>query len=148
MPKIDLIRRLYPRCLLWVVSTWTLLSVPAVSFAAKNTSEGFVLPSKNIYCLYLPDNPEMILRCDIMSGLVPPPNIVCKLDLTGVFLSKNGKAAPTCAGDTVAGNYPVLKYGKTWTHQGITCTAKTQGLACQNLQKHGFFLSKRKWVVY
>lgn len=139
------LHRTYP---IYTASLGILLMVPAVSLAREDTAIGFVTPSKNIYCLYLPDNPEMTLRCDIVSGLVPLPKTACELDRTGVFLGKSGAAAPTCAGDTVAGNYPVLNYGKTWTRQGITCTSKTDGLTCRNSRKHGFFLSKRKWVVY
>ncbi len=122
--------------------------LPAFSLKQSDMADGFILPSGNIYCLYLPDEHNVTLRCDIRSGLIPQPKGACDLDRTGIFLGKNGKAAPTCAGDTVAGNYPVLKYGRTWTRRGIKCVAKENGLSCQNTQRHGFFLSKQKWLVY
>jgi hypothetical protein len=149
MTTIDRRSFRFPRNLsICAASLGLLLTAPVASLAEENTATGFFTPSKNIYCLYLPDNPVMTLRCDIASGLIPQPP-ACGLDRTGVFLGKSGAAAPTCAGDTIYDrNYPILKYGRTWKRQGITCTSKIAGLTCQNSRKHGFFLSKRKWVVY
>ncbi len=138
-------------CAILSISFFTVCSIgcPAVSSLEQtNRSDGFTLPSRNIYCLYSPDETNMALRCDIASGLVPQPKAPCELDRTGIYLGKNTRAVPTCAGDTVAGNYPVLKYGRTWTQNGLKCTATTSGLTCKNSKNHGFFLSKQKWRVY
>jgi hypothetical protein len=133
---------------LGVISAIAIDCLPAMSIEQSGNIEGFILPSRNIYCLYFPDGNNTTLRCDLRSGLIPRPKAACDLDYTGISLGKKGRARPTCAGDTAFGNYPVLNYGRTWTRQGIKCTASTNGLTCRNSRNHGFFLSKQKWSAY
>ena len=111
----------------------------------------FQMPSRNIFCAYLPpDAPNpAALRCDILSGLRPEPKTRCELDWTGASLNATGKASASCAGDTVAmPNARVLAYGTTWRGGGFTCLSRTTGLRCTNRGGHGLFLSRERWRVW
>ena len=111
---------------------------PAASFDA------FVTPSQNIACAYSED--EAVLRCDILSGLSPPPEGACELDWTGVVIGQAGPADPQCAGDTVYSNeLPVLGYGEEWARSGIRCASDETGLECSNQEGHSLFLSRESW---
>jgi hypothetical protein len=111
---------------------------PAASFDA------FVTPSQNIACAYAEE--EAVLRCDILSGLQPPPTAECELDWTGVVIGQGGPADPQCAGDTVYSNeLPVLGYGEEWARSGIRCASDETGLECSNGEGHSLFLSRENW---
>lgn len=111
---------------------------PAASFDA------FVMPSENIACAYSEE--AGVLRCDILSGLKPPPTVSCELDWTGVVIGPGGPADPQCAGDTVYSNeVPVLGYGEDWARSGIECVSDEAGLECSNGEGHSFFLSRESW---
>ncbi len=99
------------------------------------------MPSRNIGCGFFE-----ALRCDILSGLNPPPTGACELDWTGLTLEPQGSAAPQCAGDTVFDPAaPVLEYGRTWSLAGITCESRETGLRCTNTVGHGFELARANW---
>ncbi len=111
----------------------------------------FQMPSRNIYCAYIPADAgdPAALRCDILSGLRPEPKTSCDLDWTGASLSVRGRASASCAGDTVATpNARVLAYGSTWRVGGFTCLSRTTGLRCTNRGGHGLFLSRERWRVW
>ena len=111
---------------------------PAASFDA------FVTPSQNIACAYSEEG--AVLRCDILSGLEPPPTAECELDWTGVVIGQGGPADPQCAGDTVYSNeLPVLGYGEEWERGGIRCASDETGLECSNGEGHSLFLSRESW---
>lgn len=111
---------------------------PAASFDA------FVTPSENIACAYSEE--AAVLRCDILSGLNPPPTAACELDWTGVVIGPGGPADPQCAGDTVYSNeLPVLGYGEEWARGGIRCVSDETGLECSNEDGHSLFLSRENW---
>jgi hypothetical protein len=111
---------------------------PAASFDA------FVTPSQNIACAYSEE--AAVLRCDILSGLNPPPTAACELDWTGVVIGLGGPVDPQCAGDTVYSNeLPVLGYGGAWARSGIRCVSDETGLECSNREGHSFFLSRESW---
>lgn len=113
---------------------------PAASFDA------FVTPSQNIACAYAEE--EAVLRCDILSGLNPPPTAECELDWTGVVIGQGGPADPQCAGDTVYSNeLPVLGYGEEWERSGIRCASDESGLECSNGEGHSLFLSRESWLA-
>ena len=115
----------------------------------------FVLPSRNIGCVYVsPDRytKGYSLRCDILSGLRPEPAraaAACELDLTGLGLSPTGRAGVTCAGDTAVDRRSrVLAYGSRWRGGPFTCTSRIAGLTCTSRTGHGFFLSRERWRVW
>lgn len=108
------------------------------------SSEGFVLPSDNIYCL----DEAQGLSCEIASELNPPPERECKLDWSGVYLGSDTKARPVCKGDTIRGRVeeaPVLGYGETWERDGIRCLSERTGLTCENDAGGELFLSRAEW---
>jgi Family of unknown function (DUF6636) len=102
-------------------------------------------PSHNIGCLY--STAPASLRCDIRSGLKPPPSKPkgCTVDWTGGYqVGPTGGAHKVCAGDTVLSpGARVVRYGATWREGAFTCKSSTSGLRCHNRSGHGFFLSKQ-----
>lgn len=133
-----------------LASALVALAAAPAGFTAQTTVAGFLMPSRNIACLYVGpyDGRPGYLRCDIRSGLNPEPTRACELDWTGVGMNPTGKARATCAGDTTFGNYPVLAYGKTWKRGGFTCLSRTTGLTCRNRSGHGFFLARERWQLF
>lgn len=133
--------------------SFAIATVGLVAGAARSQSfrdRGFIMPSKNIYCLVEFDPPDSQLRCEIVSGLKPlpprPTKQPCELDWgSGVVLPNRGKTSVLCAGDTIRAAYPTLNYGRTWKRAGFTCTATTKGLTCTNASRNGFFLSRDRW---
>ena len=122
------------------------------TLAQANSSEGFILPSKNIYCRIaeFPNKPaNNYLRCEIASKLKPMPvqPKSCNLDWgNGLVLPKTKKAEVLCAGDIIySPSLPTLNYGKTWKKDGFTCTSAATGLTCTNRQNKGFFLNRQEW---
>jgi hypothetical protein len=113
--------------------------------SAVHHAKAFVMPSRNIACLYDAGN----LRCDIYSGIKPEPRKACKFFWKGVMLRPLGQATFLCIIDTISQpDAPALKYGSIWHRGSITCRSSTRGLRCHNDIKHGFFLSRessRKW---
>lgn len=105
----------------------------------------FQTPSHNIGCAY--SSTPANLRCDIRSGLKPPPHKPkgCMNDWTfGYEIGARGRARTVCAGDTVfSPSARVVKYGTTWRRGTFTCKSRTTGLRCQNKSGHGFFLSRQ-----
>jgi hypothetical protein len=105
----------------------------------------FQTPSHNIGCLY--SSSPASLRCDIRSGLKPPPSKPkgCTVDWTGGYqVGPTGRAQKVCAGDTVLSpGARVVRYGTIWRGGAFTCRSSTSGLRCRNRSGHGFFLSRR-----
>ena len=103
--------------------------------------------SGNIGCLY--DSSPSFLRCDIRSGLKPPPPRPGRCDLDwgdSVSLGRTGRTKLVCHGDTaLLPSAPVLAYGKTWKRGPFSCTSRRAGLTCENAADHGFFLSRKSW---
>jgi hypothetical protein len=109
------------------------------------SGRGFVMPSRNIACLYAGGT----LRCDLLSGLNPEPQQPCDFDWGGTQLDANGSAKPSCISDTIAGEVTaVLAYGQKWQGHGISCLSDESGLRCENGAGHGFFLSRESWRVF
>ncbi len=126
------------------------LAAAAQASPAPAATTGFLMPSRNIACLWVSayaDQPAS-LRCDIRSGLRPEPTRACEGDWTGLGMNVTGKAGAVCAGDTTFGNYPVLAYGRTWRRGGFTCLSRTTGLRCTNLSGHGFFLAREGYRLF
>ena len=111
-------------------------------------SKGFIMPSKNIYCVVYGDR----LRCEIVSRLKPMPAQPdsCTLDWGGgLVLKSSGKATVLCAGDTAySPDFPVLAYGETWGKGGYICKSSPDGLTCTNSGDNGFFLNREEWRTF
>jgi hypothetical protein len=105
----------------------------------------FQTPTHNIGCLY--QSSPAALRCDIRSGLKPPPSKPkgCTVDWTGGYqVGATGRAQKVCAGDTVLSQSArVVRYGATWRSGPFTCKSSASGLRCKNRSGHGFFLSRQ-----
>jgi hypothetical protein len=121
------------------------------------SSNGFFLPSKNIYCLLRKTNDPNdarrdFLRCEIASSLKPkPPQPAdCPLDWgSGLVLRRTGNTEVLCAADSIYDKtYPTLQYGQTWKNAGFTCSATRDGLTCTNPQGNGFFLNREEWRTF
>ena len=120
------------------------LVLPLPASAAPPVFSFFQTPSHNIGCVYSgsPQN----LRCDIRTGLKPPPAKPkgCQNDWTfGYQVGPRGHSRRVCAGDTVfSPRASVIRYGSTWRGGSFACLSKRIGLYCVNGSENGFFLSK------
>ena len=121
----------------------TLVACKALGYPIVTTTS-FKMPSGNIGC----ELEGTTVRCDIRSGLKPPPAKSCAGDWGGAVLSSHGKAKPSCASDTIYDDSaPVLDYGSTWGGGGLSCLSSTSGLQCSSTAGHSFFLSRGSWSV-
>jgi hypothetical protein len=125
-------------------------NTPAIAQSSEDdfSRNGFIMPSKNIYCVIYGDR----LRCEIVSRLkpMPPQPESCNLDWGGgLSLPKFGKPSVICAGDSAySPNYKTLAYGKTWSRGGFVCKSRTNGLTCTNPKGNGFFLNREEWKTF
>ncbi len=107
------------------------LAVLLVAGAAQARISTFKTPSGNIGCLY--DSSPSFLRCDIRSGLRPPPPRPGRCDLDwgdSVSLGRTGRTKLVCHGDTaLLPSAPVLAHGKTRTRGPLSCTSRPAGLS-------------------
>ena len=105
-------------------------------------SQTFVMPSRNIGCRL----EGTTVRCDIGSGLQPPPGKPCTGDWTSIVIPASGAARASCVSDTILDPAaPRLAYGATWGGGGITCLSEPSGLECANRDGHAFMLSRDSW---
>jgi hypothetical protein len=110
----------------------------------------FQTPSHNIACI----GTAKYIRCDTRfttkySAPAYKPK-GCDLDWGPLSMSPRGRSGVVCAGDTALDpKAPVLAYGKSKLFGGkFRCTSRTSGLRCQNLSKHGWFLSRQKQSIF
>ncbi|MGH3073611.1 MAG: DUF6636 domain-containing protein [Gaiellales bacterium] len=123
------------------LSDQTLVACKALGYPIVTTTT-FKMPSGNIGCALLGAS----VRCDIRSGLKPPPAKSCAGDWIGAVLAATGAAKPLCATDTIYdASAPVLDYGSTWGGGGVTCLSDASGLECSSASGHSFFLSRDSW---
>ncbi|HEU5278073.1 MAG TPA: DUF6636 domain-containing protein [Gaiellaceae bacterium] len=111
--------------------------------------EGLQMPSRNIGCIF--STSPRYVRCDVRTGLRPPPPRPsgCDLDWAyGLELTAASRPKTFCAGDTALAQGPVLAYGATLRILGFTCVSQRSGLRCTNRARHGFFLSRERWRVF
>jgi hypothetical protein len=99
---------------------------------------------------------------------VPSRNIVCNAGLSRggygvvctVFSEANARGQKIWSMQThgrvsvgyfrsnVATEYPILRYGRSWTWRAIRCTSRRTGLTCKNQSGHGFVLSRQSQRVF
>jgi hypothetical protein len=121
----------------------TLVACKALGYPILTTAS-FRMPSGNIGC----ELEDTKVRCDIRSGLKPPPAKSCSGDWGGAVLTAHGKAKPNCANNTIVDDSaPTLQYGSTWGGGGISCLSDPSGLQCSSTTGHSFFLSRNSWSV-
>lgn len=121
----------------------TLVACKALGYPVLTTTS-FKMPSGNIGC----ELEDTRVRCDIRSGLKPPPAKSCAGDWGGAVLTAHGAGKPLCASDTIHDDSaPTLAYGSTWGGGGVTCLSDPSGLQCSNTSGHSFFLSRDSWSV-
>ena len=109
-------------------------------------ADGFQSPTGAIQCLYFVDNGIQRIRCLVQDSVAKLPKrpADCDFDWEDIGLGQTGRAYTVCAGDTVAGAYPLLAYGKTWKRGVFTCTSAKSGVTCRNPSRRGFRISKTK----
>jgi hypothetical protein len=123
------------------LSDQTLVACKALGYPILTTAS-FKMPSGNIGC----ELEGTTVRCDIRSGLKPPPAKSCAGDWGGAVLASHGKAKPNCESDTIIDDSaPTLDYGSTWGGGGVSCLSDPSGLQCSNVAGHSFFLSRDSW---
>jgi hypothetical protein len=123
------------------LSDQTLVACKALGYPILTTT-AFKMPSGNIGC----ELSGTTLRCDIRSGLKPPPAKSCAGDWGGAVLTSHGAGRPLCASDTIYDDAaPTLDYGSTWGGGGATCLSDKSGLQCSSTSGHSIFLSRDSW---
>ena len=135
----------------WLAITVVALAVALSASASASASQAFVhflSPSHNIGCYLTKDQ----ARCDVLKRdwTIPRPK-GCPKDLDygfGATLTPRGRGRSGCASDSALGAGPTLKYGKSISRFGFTCSSSTAGIRCRNRIGHGFFLSRQRYSLY
>jgi hypothetical protein len=122
-------------------------AVPA-SASASASFVHFFSPSHNIGCYLTADQ----TRCDVLKRewTIPRPS-GCPTDLDwgfGATLTPRGRGRAVCAGDSALGSGKTLKYGRSISRFGFTCTSSKAGMRCRNRAGHGFFVSRQRYSLY
>ena len=102
---------------------------------------GFNTPSRNIVCNAGPSRGGYGIACTVFS----------EADSRGQKLwsmQTRGRVSVAYFMSNVATEYPILRYGRSWTWHGIRCTSRRTGLTCKNLAGHGFVLSRQSQRVF
>jgi hypothetical protein len=126
-----------------------------ITFLAPGVAAGaiafFRTPSGNIGCIWT-NEPRSYLRCDVLSGLEPPPARPrgCEFEWSqGLQMNRRGPVRRLCAGDTaVVQGARKLAYGSRWKRGGFTCDSLRTGLVCANADGHGWLLSRGRWNTF
>jgi hypothetical protein len=131
------------RSLILLLSCSALACLALATAGTASALKSFQTPSHNIACVMLSTE----VRCDIAkrSWTPPPKPKSCPLDYgNGLTVGLRGRAAFTCAGDTVLGMGEVLPYGAVKRKLPFVCRSLESGVHCVNRRNgHGFFLSRQ-----
>lgn len=118
---------------------------------AQNSVDGFVSPSRNVYCMANASE-GAFLRCDMVKiDRVPKRPRDCDLDYGTAFevSDKDRPGARICHGDTIIDEgYPTLPYGGTFERLGFRCASEQRGVTCRNAHGRGFFLSRGRQELF
>src|SRR5258705_1551650 len=63
-------------------------------------------------------------------------------------MQSRGRVSVGFLQSNAATNLPLLRYGRSWTWQGIRCTSRRMALNCKNQSGHGFALSRQSQRVF
>jgi len=131
-----------------IVAAAVALGCAASSASAATSFVSFQSPSRNIGCYLAPGQ----ARCDALKRewTIPKPR-GCPADLDygfGATLTSRGRGRSVCAGDSALSSGSILRYGKSISRFGFTCTSSTAGMRCRNRAGHGFFLSRQRYKLY
>ncbi len=119
-----------------------LLALPAGASAWSITT-----PSKNISCGDLPGGK---VQCLVFESTWARRDCTQVKAVGYGTVGRRGRArvAVGCFGglpfDPGRGAPRILRYGKSTTHRGVTCTSRKSGLRCRNRSGHGFTLSRAR----
>lgn len=121
----------------------TLMVLP-MNAMAENTpplaGDKFKLGDDSIYC-NVRHYSEIGLMCESKSALTPTPEKDHWFGCNEVYLPNSKPAEADCLSETLVGDLsPVLKTGKTWQQENITCTAAVDSVSCSNTNGHHLFL--------
>ncbi|HEX6700872.1 MAG TPA: DUF6636 domain-containing protein [Gaiellaceae bacterium] len=128
-----------------------------------SSSGGFRTPSGNIFCNYafgyVSDTPVPFLYCGIKSGIKPPAPRKAPGCTRALWPSIRRTGGAVWVGSTCPGHdepqgpvadlaRTVLRYGKSWSWNGMRCTSAFAGLTCRNQDGHGFFMSTARTRLF
>jgi len=132
------------------VKTATLTVILLLVCAGSAHAWGIRTPSKNILCGDLPGGK---IECIVLES--DWANRGGCHDVTPKGYADIARRGRAKVGTACIGGLPfafdgarTLRYGKSVTHRGITCTSRKSGLRCRNRSGHGFRLSRAKGVRF
>jgi len=111
-------------------------------------------PSDNIHCLFIDEEGEIAVACEMSErnagAPARPMPVDCELDWGNRFaVAATGEAGLVCHGDTlISPASPILAYGEEMERGGIACLSEKTGLTCRNNDGHGFRLSRAKQELF
>jgi hypothetical protein len=127
------------------------LLVSATPASAAYSYKAFRTPTGNIRCAGTGDlrtGKNFALRCDVQrhTWKAPKQTKPCtEGDYGSTFgLTKRGRARFVCVSDAIDPTR-LLKYGVLWKFGPFSCRARTTGLRCTNVAKHGWFVSRTSY---
>lgn len=143
-----------------IPSIWPCVATLAVAalypVAGMSDVSPFKTPSDNIHCVIgLDFDTPPQLGCTIFNRSDPPAlprphecggawGHLYRLDARGpVQMSCGGPGRPN-----TAPGVPVIPYEDMWDFGEIRCQSLTTGLVCQNVDGHGFRLSRASQIVF
>jgi hypothetical protein len=113
---------------------------------------GFMTPSTNIYCNgAVSGGGELFCTIINRSGPTPLPK---PQSCNGVWghefsLKGHGRAMMICGPRPQPVDYSdIAEYGVSANFGDVTCHSERTGFTCTNADGHGFFLSRRKQLVF
>jgi hypothetical protein len=128
----------------------TVLLLPAPSAQAQDLLF-FRSPSDNIHCVISPyEGATCVLGVDHISYPRRPFDCDPDWDWGSTYMAPQfGPGMPVCSNEGVrVDGSPVLHYGSTITHAGITCRSERTGMTCVNAQGHGFTVARARQRVF
>ena len=139
--------RLLPLAVLALLVSLVLAAPASAAFSFK----AFHTPTENITCVAAGDKKtgkDFSLRCDIRSHSWKAPKQTKPCDAgdygSSLGLTKRGKARFICVSDAPPTSKK-LSYGVLWKFGPFSCRVRTTGLRCNNVAKHGWFVSKTSY---
>ncbi|WP_379070936.1 DUF6636 domain-containing protein [Mesorhizobium sp. UC22_110] len=124
-------------------------AVVTTAALAQEVPKGFRSPTGNIQCLFFDASS---VRCSIAAVSNRPAQRPADCDLEwghdfGLGASSR-EGERLCVGDTIAGDYPVLRYGESTGYGTVICRSARKGVTCVNRAGAGFELSRSLQRVF